>query len=133
MSNFEYKLQILEHHLDSLGHVNNAVYLELFEQARWDFITKGGYGIDQFIKLQKAPVVLEVNMRFKKELINREFVTIRTTNSDYSGKVFKMTQEMIKDDGSVACIADFTVGFMDLAKRKLINPTEEWLKAVHVQ
>jgi len=29
----EYEILIKEHHLDSFGHVNNAVYLELFEEA----------------------------------------------------------------------------------------------------
>ena len=36
---FIYHTQIKEKDLDTLGHVNNAKYLELFEEARWDFIT----------------------------------------------------------------------------------------------
>ena len=37
---FEYELVIKECHLDSFGHVNNAIYVQLYEEARWDFITK---------------------------------------------------------------------------------------------
>ena len=37
---------ISEAHLDSFGHVNNARYFELLEQARWDLITERGFGID---------------------------------------------------------------------------------------
>ena len=76
--NFEYKIQILEHHLDSFGHVNNAKYLELYEQARWDFITKNGYGIDKIIQEKKGPVILDVNCRFKSEILNRETITIKS-------------------------------------------------------
>ena len=42
---FRYPLTILEKHLDSFGHVNNATYLHLYEEARWDFITKRGFGL----------------------------------------------------------------------------------------
>ena len=39
---FEFVVQ--ETHLDSFGHMNNAVYLEIFENARWDFIHNRGFG-----------------------------------------------------------------------------------------
>ena len=42
----EYPMTILEHHLDTFGHVNNAMYLQLFETARWQWITDGGDGFD---------------------------------------------------------------------------------------
>src|SRR5579864_8644527 len=35
-------ITIGESQLDSFGHLNNARYLELFEQARWDVITERG-------------------------------------------------------------------------------------------
>ncbi len=44
---FEQATVIREQHLDTFGHVNNARYLELFEQARWDFITDNGFGLEQ--------------------------------------------------------------------------------------
>ena len=31
---YEYDKTILEQHLDTFGHVNNAVYLSLYEEAR---------------------------------------------------------------------------------------------------
>ncbi len=43
----EYQLLIHEGHLDSFGHVNNATYLNLFEEARWDWITARGYGLKE--------------------------------------------------------------------------------------
>jgi acyl-CoA thioester hydrolase len=129
---FECKIQILESHLDAFGHVNNARYFDLYEQARWDFITKFGYGLKQVIDNEKGPVVLDVNCRFKRELINRETITIKSHTTESTGKIMKIYQEIIKEDGSVASDATFTFGFMDLKLRKLINPPEAWLKAVGV-
>ena len=68
MKNFEYTLQIKEHHLDSFGHVNNAVYLALYEEARWELITHNGYGMDEVKKFRQGPVVLDVKVRFRKEM-----------------------------------------------------------------
>ena len=39
---FTYEMLIKEKHLDTFGHVNNATYFELLEEARWDFITNNG-------------------------------------------------------------------------------------------
>ncbi len=44
---FVYDTQIKEHHLDSFGHVNNATYLSLYEEARWESITENGYGLKE--------------------------------------------------------------------------------------
>ena len=46
----EYPLLIVERHLDTFGHVNNATYLELFEEARWDWLQQNGYGLDEIRK-----------------------------------------------------------------------------------
>lgn len=129
-TSFQYNMQILETHLDSFGHVNNAVYLEIFEAARWDFITNGGYGLDEIHKLKQGPVVLDVHCRFKRELKNRECVTIISQSEAWNSKIGKIHQQIIKEDGSIACEASFTVGFMDLVQRKLVAPTPKWLQAV---
>ena len=42
---FVYETLIRESHLDTFGHVNNATYLQLYEEARWELITRNGYGL----------------------------------------------------------------------------------------
>ncbi|MFZ4714045.1 MAG: acyl-CoA thioesterase [Bacteriovoracaceae bacterium] len=129
---FSYQLQIKEQHLDSFGHVNNAVYLELYEEARWDFITQNGFGLKHIQETQKGPVVLEVNVKYKRELKNRETITITSKTVEIKGKIMNLYQEIIKQDGKVASVATFTVGFMDLRERALINPDPSWLKAIGI-
>jgi acyl-CoA thioester hydrolase len=129
---FTYEIQIKEHHLDSFGHVNNAVYLQLYEEARWDFITKNGYGLEVVKETQKGPVILEANVKYKREIKNREVIKIQSKALEVRGKMMTLSQEMIKSDGKVASIAIFQVGFMDLKLRALISPNEQWLKALGV-
>lgn len=129
---YTYEVQIKECHLDSFGHVNNAVYLELYEEARWDFITKNGYGLEQIKATNKGPVILEVNVKYKRELKNRETIVIKSRTSEIRGKIMTLSQEMVKVDGKVASEAQFVVGFFDLKERALISPGPEWLKAIGV-
>lgn len=126
---FEYQTMIKEHHLDSFGHVNNSKFMELFEECRWELITNRGYGLDQIQEYKKGPVILEVNIKYKKEIVNRENIKISFQLTRLSGKIMIIQQEMIKEDGSVASIADYTIGFFDLVERRLIAPSKEWLLA----
>lgn len=126
----DYKLLIRESHLDSYGHVNNATYLTLFEEARWDIITARGYGYEKVHQTGQGPVILEINIKFLKELKLRETVTITLEVNSYEGKIATLSQKMIKANGDVACELKMTMGFFDLKARKLILPTPEWKHAV---
>ncbi len=132
MENSEFTSQFLvrEGHLDTFGHVNNATYLQLFEQARWDIVTANGYGLAEVQSRKQGPVILDIQVKFLRELHLRETITIRTRLRPFEGKISKIEQEMLRPDGSVACEAVFTVGFFDLVSRKLIPPSQAWLQAL---
>lgn len=125
-----YTVFIRESHLDTFGHVNNATYLQLFEESRWDMITAGGFGMDKIRESQTGPVILEAHVKFQRELHNRETVTIVSELLSYQGKTGEMKQTIVREDGSAACEAVFVFGFWDLRKRRLIEPTPEWARAV---
>jgi YbgC/YbaW family acyl-CoA thioester hydrolase len=127
---FEYEVLIRESHLDTYGHVNNAVYLTLFEEARWQIITDRGYGFNRVHETKKGPVILEVHMKFIKELKLREKIRITLEVVSYQGKICHLKQTMIKPNGDLACELLCTAAFFDLAERRLISPNEEWLKAI---
>ncbi len=125
-----YSIQIKEHHLDTFGHVNNATYLQIFEEARWEIITARGYGLPEIMAAKKGPVVLEANIKFLKELKLRDTIQVTFEPIEMNGKIGKCLQRMINSAGEVSCEALFTVGFFDLETRRLILPTEQWLQAV---
>lgn len=128
-----YKLLIRESHLDTYGHVNNARYLDMYEEARWQLVTDRGYGFKKVHDSGQGPVILEVNLKFMKELRLREEITITTELVEYPGKIGRLKQQMIKPDGSVASEAIFVFGLFDLKARKMIEPTSEWKVAVGYQ
>lgn len=126
---FSYPITIIEEHLDNFGHVNNATYLVLFEEARWELITNNGYGLEEIKKTGLGPVILDLKVRFIKELVLREKIIIETQTISYEKKIAKLAQRMLRND-EVCCKAEFTIALFDLTKRKLVSSTPKWLKAI---
>lgn len=125
-----YSFLVRESHLDTFGHMNNATYLSLFEEARWEMITQKGFGLSEIKARKLGPVILSCEVKFAREVLLREQITITTELLDYRGKIGRLTQKMLKSNGEVACEATFTFGLFDLKERKLIDPTAEWKVAV---
>ncbi|MCB0309429.1 MAG: acyl-CoA thioesterase, partial [Bdellovibrionales bacterium] len=126
---FDYSLTIQEVDLDSFGHLNNAVYLRLFEQARWQFIAERGFGLREIQEKGVGPVILDLSIRFVKELRARDEIKIRSQAVSFSGKIGKIKQWMERD-GICVCEAIFTIGFWNIHQRKLIPATPEWRNAI---
>jgi len=126
----EYPVTILEKHLDTFGHVNNATYLSLFEEARWDWITRGGFGLAEIKQRGQGPTLLECSIKFLRELVNREPIVIRSWGETYVGKIATVRQDMVRNQGEVCASAEFTIALFDVRARRLIDPTDEWLSAV---
>ena len=53
--------------LDSYNHINNAVYLNYFEHARWEFFRQ--LGLSDFLKENdNLPVVTDLHIRYQREI-----------------------------------------------------------------
>lgn len=132
MKIFHYYTSIREHHLDGLGHVNNAVYLQLFEEARWELITQGGYSWVDVQQEQIGPVILELSVKFLQEVRVREKIRIDTQCISYEKVVAELEQKIWNESNQLCTQARFKFALFDLKKRKLLKPTERWLKALGI-
>ncbi len=135
MSNFEihhYPLLIREHHLDFFGHVNHATYLEILEEARWEFITAKGFGLDVVHATGVGPVVLEIQIRFLKEIRLRQSVRIDSQLLSYEKKIGTLKQTIFDESNTICTEAQLIFGLFDIQARKLIMPTQDWLLALGV-
>lgn len=127
---FTYEMTIKEFHLDTFGHVNNATYLQIYEEARWQFITEKGYGLQKILQTGLGPVIVEINMRFIKELRLREKITIHSQTGDYNGRIGTIKQWITDREGNICSDIALKVGLFDTRQRKLVEPTQEWLDAI---
>lgn len=129
---FKYPLKIIERHLDTFGHMNNATYLEVLEEARWDFINQRGYGMAKIRESALGPTILECNIKFMKELRLHQNVVIETQVMSYAGKIATLKQVIYNENNEACAEAVFTIALFDLKARKLVLPTPEWLYAIGV-
>ena len=127
---YEYPLTIKESHLDTFGHVNNATYLQIYEEARWELITSKGYGLEKIRATGLGPIILEINLKFLKELRLRENIIIHTQTLGYKGKIGKLKQWITDSKGNVCSEVEMVLGLFDTQKRQLVEPTEEWLNTI---
>jgi YbgC/YbaW family acyl-CoA thioester hydrolase len=74
---FDYKLSVRGYELDSYGHVNNAVYLNYFEQARWEIFHQLDL-LDYFRDNHLFLVVTEMEVRYSRETKLFDELLIRT-------------------------------------------------------
>lgn len=120
--------------LDAFGHVNNARYLEIYEQARWNWLIDAGIDLAQIRRTGIGPVILEVNLSFKRELLARQPIRIVSRSASFQKKIWTIHQQLhlLQDGQEVALASELkvTAGLLDLKTRKLIEPTPEWQAAI---
>ena len=76
-----------------------------------------------------APVILDMQVKFSREVRNRERVLVKTWCYDYNAVLGKIDQVLLNEKGEEACTAKHTFGLFDLQARKLVTPSEGWIKA----
>lgn len=126
MKTFSYPVVIKAEHLDAFNHMNNATYLQLYEEARWDILNTAGYDLAHIKKVGLAPTILKVTVSFLKEIHEGDEIIIQSHALGYKNKVGQLSQTMLRND-DICSEAVFTMGLFSLEARKLVYPTEEWL------
>lgn len=62
-------LKVRNYHIDSYGHVNNAQYLILLEEARTQFMDDINCPLEDFIRQGLYITVIDIHIRFRKPAV----------------------------------------------------------------
>ena len=106
-------------HCDAYGHVNNARYLEFFEEARWsalhdyDLVTK-------LHELQLQFFVVNVNVDFKKPVVTDDIATISTSLGNLKRKTIPFFQT-IEVSGQITTKAEVTFVLFDTQNNRAVT------------
>ncbi|MEU8679222.1 acyl-CoA thioesterase [Streptomyces sp. NPDC048560] len=106
--------------LDTQGHLNQAVYLQYAEHARWELLRGAGLPQEKLLASGVGPVALEVTVKYAKELRGGDKVRVTCAFLYGAGKTFRIEQQIIKEDGTVAAEITGVGGMLDLNTRRLI-------------
>ncbi|MET8778061.1 acyl-CoA thioesterase [Nocardia sp. NPDC004654] len=127
---FSVPVVVRGYELDTQGHLNQAVYLQYAEHARWELLRAAGVAQDKLIEAGVGPVVLETNIKYFRELRGGDEVTISCEFAWTEGKIFRMRQQIRKLDGTVSAEIAVVGGLLDLAERKLVADPGERFRAL---
>lgn len=116
---FSVRIKVRHYELDTLGHLNHAVYHQYGEVARLELMEHAG-GVEELRKDRLAVVLLETNVAFRREIRAGETVDVTCKATFGEGKTFHMDSEIRKLDGTVSAEITCTLGLMDLDRRKLV-------------
>ncbi|MEV0008289.1 acyl-CoA thioesterase [Streptomyces sp. NPDC051840] len=106
--------------LDTQGHLNQAVYLQYAEHARWELLREAGLPQEKLLDHGIGPVQLEVTVKYLRELRGGERVRVTCELLHGARKTFGIRQQIIKEDGAVAAEITGVGGILDLKARRLI-------------
>jgi acyl-CoA thioester hydrolase len=118
---FRIQIKVRQYELDSLGHLNHAVYHSYGEVARIEALERAGGGKDGLRAENISPVLLESHIVYRRELRGGDVVDVTSEVEFGSGKVFYIKHEIYKRDGTLSAEIKCTLGLMDLEGRKLVD------------
>ncbi len=106
--------------LDSLGHVNHAVYHSYGEVARMKGFGAAGCDWERLSERHIGPVLLSTTVNFRRELRAGDVVDVSCSAKFGDGKTFTLEQMITKADGTLSAEIYCVLGMMDLEARKLL-------------
>jgi acyl-CoA thioester hydrolase len=117
---FSVPVTVRGYETDVQGHLNQAVYLNYAEHARWSLLRAAGISQAELIGRGVGPVALETTIRYRRELIAGDEVQVTCAFAWSEGKTFRIEQTIRKADGTVAAEITAVGGMMDLEQRRLV-------------
>jgi acyl-CoA thioester hydrolase len=125
---FSVPVTVRGYETDTQGHLNQAVYLNYAEHARWSLLHAAGIRQADLVARGVGPVALETTIRFRSELLAGDEVEVTCGFLWGEGKTFRIEQTVRKTDGTVAAEIEAVGGLMDLTARRLVADPRERFK-----
>ena len=127
---FSVRIAVRNYELDTLGHVNQAVYHSYAEHGRVSMFRAAGCPPEAMRALGFAPALLASEARYLRELRDGDEIDVRVSIEFGAGKTFVMRNELTKPDGTLAATISSTMGLLDLTARKLLAQPRERIRAL---
>jgi acyl-CoA thioester hydrolase len=118
---FQVRIAVRGYELDLQGHVNQAVYLQYGEHARWQAFLAAGLGPDTLVAAGVGPVVLETTIRYLKELRAGDEVDVTCRFLWGDGRTFRVEQDYTRADGVPVAAVTGVAGLLDRSTRRLVD------------
>ena len=132
MPKTEVKIKIRSYHADNQNHVNNARYLEFFEEGSWDYLEKNpnvGQLMASLAKRKIIHVVVNINCNYRHAAVAGEVLRIETELGRSTNRSFTWQKKVFNDDSDLLVVdAEITCVFIDSVSGEVI-PISDQMKS----
>lgn len=94
MRRFQRNLTVRSYEIDALGHVNHSIYLNWFEQARYDALAEGGFPHTELFERGWGVVVVRVEVEYHRPCFQGDVLTIDTLVEALRGSSMSVSHEV---------------------------------------
>ena len=133
MPKTEVKIKIRNYHADNQNHVNNASYLEFFEEGSWDFLEKYpnvGELMESLAKKGIIHVVVNINCNYRNAAVAGDVLRVETELCRSTNRSFTWLKRVFNDNSDILVVdAEITCVFIDSATGKVVPISEEMQSA----
>ncbi|MFD7938782.1 acyl-CoA thioesterase [Streptomyces sp. NPDC059755] len=121
---FSVRITVRGYETDVQGHLNQSVYINYAEHARWSLLQAAGITQAGLLAKGVGPVALETTIRYQRELLAGDEVDVSCVFEWGGGKTFRIRQTISKADGTVSAQLFSVGGLLDLKERRMVaDPT----------
>ena len=125
---FSVRITVRGYETDVQGHVNQSVYINYAEHARWSLLQAAGISQARLQGRGVGPVALETTIRYRRELLAGDEVDVTCAFEWGDGKTFRIRQEIRKADGTLAAEVTAVGGMLNLTERRLLPDPRDVFK-----
>lgn len=118
MELYQHKVQYYE--TDRMGIVHHSNYIRWMEEARINFLGQIGWDYAKLEEMGIISPVTAVECKYKNTTTFPDVITINVQVEEFKGVKLKLSYEMKKEDGTLACEARSEHGFLN-KEGKLIS------------
>lgn len=110
---FSHQIKVRGFHCDMFQHVNNARYLELLEETRWEWLNSMG-PFEYFERRQQSFVIVSITIHYKWPAVLNDLlhITVETKNIGNRSATVHQTITRVGDEKLIA-EADVTFAMVD--------------------
>ena len=119
MPDHHLEIEVMPEHIDSLGHVNNAVYVQYFERGRIAFYAQLGVPLETTHPPRLGTAVVNLNVNFRDECVVGDRLHLRTGGHQRGNRSFVLRQHLIRPDGAAVADCNVTSVVINLDSRSV--------------
>lgn len=116
------EFRVRSYELDSLGHVNNAVYMNYFEHARIRFFAELGFALREYFVSGNVMVLAESQVKFRRPAFMDDLIRVDTVLR--IEKVRMIFDQTIRRGEEVIATGMNTIVALDARGRPCLPPDE---------